>query len=70
MEAFDFVGRSLESPTKCDALQQNREQVAQANFEMWTSKVGIGVKNKSPTGRFSFSFFFLMYHNISPSCNF
>ena len=24
-----------------DALQQNREQVAQAYFEMWTTEVGI-----------------------------
>ena len=28
----------------CDALQQNREQVAQAYFEMWAIEVGIGVK--------------------------
>ena len=25
-----------------DALQQNREQVAQANFEIWTIEVNIG----------------------------
>ena len=26
----------------CDALQQNREQVAQAYFEIWTIEVGMG----------------------------
>ena len=31
----------------CDALQQNREQVAQANFEILTTEVGTGVKNNS-----------------------
>ena len=31
----------------CDALQQNREQVVQAYFEIWTIEVGIGVKNNS-----------------------
>ena len=31
----------------CDALQQNREQVAQAYFEIETIGVGIGVKNNS-----------------------
>ena len=29
----------------CDALQQNREQVARAYFQIWTNEVGIGVKN-------------------------
>ena len=29
----------------CDALQQNREQVAHAYFEIWTKEVGIGMKN-------------------------
>ena len=32
---------------KCDALQKNREQVAQAYLEMWTIEVGIWVKNNS-----------------------
>ena len=31
----------------CDALQQNREQVAQAYFEIWTTEVGTGMKNNS-----------------------
>ena len=29
----------------CDTLKQNREQVAQVFFEIWTIQVGIGVKN-------------------------
>ena len=31
----------------CDVLQENREQVTQAYFEIWTIEVGIGVKNNS-----------------------
>ena len=31
----------------CDALQQNREQVVLAYFEIWTIEVGIGVKSYS-----------------------
>ena len=31
----------------CHSLQQGREQVAQAYFEIWTIEVGIGMKNKS-----------------------
>ena len=33
----------------CDALQQNREQVMQAYFEIWTIEIGIEVKNNSST---------------------
>ena len=40
-----FLLQRLES--RCDALQQNREQVALAYFEMWVIEVGIGVKNDS-----------------------
>ena len=29
---------------QCDALQQNREQVPQAYFEIWTIEVGMGEK--------------------------
>ena len=31
----------------CDELQQNRDQVSHAYFELWTIEVGIGVKNNS-----------------------
>ena len=31
----------------CDALQQNREQVAQAYFEIWAIEFGMVVKNDS-----------------------
>ena len=31
----------------CDTFQQNREQVTQVYFEIWTIEVGIGVKNNS-----------------------
>ena len=41
----------------CDALQQNREQVAQAYFEIWAIKVGIGVKNESSV---DFEIFFFL----------
>ena len=33
---------------KCDAPQQNREQVAQAYFDKWAIEADIGVKNDSP----------------------
>ena len=33
--------------TTCDALRQNREQVVQAYFEIWTIEVDKGVKNDS-----------------------
>ena len=31
----------------CDALHQNRAQVAKAYFEIWAIQVGTGVKNFS-----------------------
>ena len=31
----------------CDALQQNKEQVAQAYFEIWAFEVSIGMKSDS-----------------------
>ena len=34
--------------TICDALQQNREQVAQAYFEIWAIEVAIWVKITHP----------------------
>ena len=37
----------LKYTRKCDALQQNREQVAQFYIEIWTIEVGIGMKNDS-----------------------
>ena len=44
----------------CDALQQNRKQVTQAKFEIWTIEVGLGVKNNL-TVKFDIYFFFLPY---------
>ena len=41
----------------CDALQQNKEQVTQAYFEIWTIKVGIGLKNNSSVDFQTFVFF-------------
>ena len=50
----------------CDAqhaLQQNKEQVTQAYFEIWTIEVGIGLKNNPYVDFqiFSFIFFFFTY---------
>ena len=41
----------------CDALQQNRKQVAQAYFEVWTIEVPWGVKNNSSVNFKIFDFF-------------
>ena len=41
------LSSQLQRYSICDALQQNREQVAHAYFEIWTIEVGIGVKNNS-----------------------
>ena len=54
----------------CDALQQNREQVAQAYFEIWTITVGIGVKNNSSVDFEIFSFLHTLICFPSPPCNF
>ena len=43
--------------TVCDAFQQNREQITQDYFEIWTTEVGIGVKNELSVD-FKISFFF------------
>ena len=43
MEYFMYAGLTH----KCDALQQNREQVKHVYFETWAIEVGIGVKNDS-----------------------
>ena len=43
----------------CDALQQNREQVAQAYFEIWTIEVGIEVKNNSSVDSEIYVFFYI-----------
>ena len=52
-----------------DPLQQNREQVAQAYFEIWTIEVGLGVKNNSSV---DFEIFVFLHTLIclSPPCNF
>ena len=41
----------------CDALQQYREQVVQAYFEIWAIEVGIGAKSKSYVDLEIFFFF-------------
>ena len=51
---------SLSVNLTCDALQQNREQVANANFEEWTFEVGIAVKNNSFVDFEIFVFYTLM----------
>ena len=43
----------------CDALQQTREQVTQAYFEIWTIEVGIVVKNNLYV---DFEIFFFFFH--------
>ena len=45
---------------KCDALQQNREQVTQAYFEIRAIEVGTVVKTDSSVD-FDFFFFFLLF---------
>ena len=48
----------------CVALQQNREQVAQAYFEIGSIEVGIGVKNNSFVD-FEILWVFFTYINMS-----
>ena len=52
------------------ALQQNKEQVAQAYFEIWAIEVGIGVKDDSSV---DFEMFVFFLHTslclLSPPCN-
>ena len=55
---------------QADALQQNREQVAQASFEIWTTEVGIGVKNTSSDCFEIFVFLHTLICFLSPPCNF
>ena len=43
----------------CDALQQNREQVAQAYLKIWATEVGIAVKNDSSVALEFVLFWFL-----------
>ena len=47
-----------------DALQQNRDQVAQAKFEIWAVEVGIGV-NKAVLSR-SHTFAFIVILDLTP----
>ena len=42
-----MIGKGRLTLIICDALQQNKEHVAQANFEIWMIEVGIRVKNNS-----------------------
>ena len=54
----------------CDGLQQNREQVAQAYFQIWAIEVGIGGENDSSVDFEIFVFlrtlyFFYHLHVIS-----
>ena len=55
---------------KCDALQQTREQVAQAYFEIWTIEVSVGVKNNSSVDFEIFVFTYLKKCFLSPPYNF
>ena len=48
----------------CGALQQNREQVTETYFEIWTIHVGIGVKNNSSVDFEIFVFVFFTYLNM------
>ena len=54
----------------CDALQQNREQVTQAYFEIWAIEVGIGVKNYSSVDFEIFDFLHTLICFTSPPCKF
>ena len=56
--------------TICDALQQRREQVAQAYFEIWTIEVSIGVKNNSSVDFEIFVSLHTFICFLSPPCNF
>ena len=73
---FVFISYDLHQCSKrmiliFDALQQNREQVAQGYFEIWTIEVGIGVKNNSSVDFEMFAFFLhTLMCFLSPPCNF
>ena len=49
----------------CDALQQNREQMAQAYFEIWAIEVGIGVRNNSSIDSEIFVFLHALMFSIT-----
>ena len=54
----------------CDALQQNKEQVAQAYFEIYTIEFGTGVKNNSSVDFEIFFFLHTLICFLSPPCDF
>ena len=53
----------------CDAFQQNREQVAQAYFEIWAIEVGMGVKSDHLSILRFWGFLRTVTCLLSPSCN-
>ena len=54
----------------CGVLQQNRQQVAQVYFEIWTIELGIGVKNKSSVDFEIFAFLHTLVCFLSLPGNF
>ena len=60
-----YLSFSADFIQSCDVLQQNRQQVAQANFEIWANEVGIGVKNDYLSILRFFFFFFFAYLKMS-----